>query len=87
MSRSAKVYILPAFHLAACLTPPLDTWFRVSPISSFIVIVWTLVMIADLPISLVAYFLAWHYSCFDKCGFLAGTAWWYFLSRKLLKIR
>jgi hypothetical protein len=67
MSRSAKVYILPAFHLAACLTLPLG---YLVPSLSYIVIVWTLVMIADLPISLVAYFLAWHYSSFDKCGFL-----------------
>jgi hypothetical protein len=56
MKRSAWAYLLPALHLAACLTLPLG--FLI-PSISYIAIVWTFVMIADLPISLVAYFLGW----------------------------
>jgi hypothetical protein len=43
-------------------------------------------MIADLPISLVAYLLAWRYSLFAAIWiFIAGTTWWYFLSLQLQK--
>jgi hypothetical protein len=85
MKGSAWVYFLPAVHLAACLTLPIG---YLVPSLSHIAIMWTFVMIADLPISLVAYFLAWHFSVLAALWiFLAGSAWWYFLSLQLLKLR
>jgi hypothetical protein len=38
--------------------------------------------LADLPISLPAYFLAWKYSTLAAIWiFVAGTFWWYLLAR------
>jgi hypothetical protein len=51
-------------------------------------IVWEFVMLADLPISLVAYFLARKNGLFSMIWiFVAGTLWWYFLSQRFLKRR
>lgn len=42
---------------------------------------WMFVMLADLPVSLVAYALAWKYGVLAAVWiFVAGTWWWYFLS-------
>jgi hypothetical protein len=80
-----RTYVLPAVHLMACLTLPLG---HLVPSLSYIAIVWTFVMVADLPISLVSYFLAWRYSLLSAIWiFVAGTACWYFLSQQLLKFR
>jgi len=45
-------------------------------------IVWTFVMLADLPISLVAFGLAWKHGLLAAMWVVvAGTLWWYILSR------
>ena len=39
-------------------------------------------MLADLPISMVAFALAWKYSALATAWiFVVGTLWWYLLSR------
>jgi hypothetical protein len=43
--------------------------------------VWIIVMLVDLPVSLVAYALAWKFGVLAAVWiFVAGTGWWYFLS-------
>jgi hypothetical protein len=44
--------------------------------------VWIYIMVADLPISFVAYGLAWQHGGLAATWIVvAGTLWWYFLSR------
>jgi len=41
-------------------------------------------MVADLPISVVAYLLGWRFQLAAAIWlFVAGTGWWYFLSLRL----
>jgi hypothetical protein len=48
----------------------------------FLGIIWGFVMLFDLPISIVAYALAFHYSLLAGLWiFVVGTLWWYLLSR------
>jgi len=48
---------------------------------------WMIVMLADLPVSLVAYALAWKYGLLAAVWiFIAGTWWWYFLSRIIERV-
>jgi hypothetical protein len=43
-----------------------------------------MVMLADLPLSIVAYLFAWKYGLFAAIWiFVVGTWWWYFLSRRI----
>ena len=45
---------------------------------------WGLFGLVDLPLSLVAYMLAWKYSLLAATWiFVVGTWWWYFLSRAI----
>jgi hypothetical protein len=49
--------------------------------------VWMIVMLVDLPVSVVAYGLAWKYGVLAALWvFVAGTAWWYFLSRSIERL-
>lgn len=78
VNRSRWVYILPLLHLFAyvatltvMLIPPLQ------PLG----IVGSYILLADLPVSLVAYMLAWKYSLLATIWILiVGTLWWYLLS-------
>jgi len=81
---SAWVYLLPGLHLCGCLMLPLGYVVHlVIPQSDYVFgSVWGLVIVADLPVSIVAYILAWKYSLLAAIWiFVAGTLWWYFLSR------
>ena len=45
-------------------------------------IIFSVILLADLPISIVAYALAWKYPAAAALWILvAGTSWWYLLSR------
>lgn len=47
-------------------------------------IVWSFIMLADLPISIVTYAIGWKYSLLGMIWIvIAGTFWWYALSRGL----
>ncbi len=73
------VYLLPLIHLCACLTSMVGL---IVPRLQYLGIAWSFIMLADLPISLVAYALGWKYSALaDLWIIVAGTLWWYLLSR------
>jgi len=72
------IYILPFIHFCACLTSMIGL---VVPRLQYLGIVWSFIMLADLPISLVAYALAWEHSLPAALWIVvAGTLWWYLLS-------
>lgn len=73
------VYLPPAVHLFACsvsmigyVIPRLEYWG----------IAWTFIMVADFPVSIVAYMFAFRSSAFATAWiFIVGTLWWYLLGR------
>jgi hypothetical protein len=72
-------YVLPSIHLFACVTSYVGL---LVPGLQFLGILFTFVLMADLPISLPAYFLAWKCPAFAATWiFVAGTLWWYLLAR------
>jgi hypothetical protein len=72
-------YLLPALHMGACLTSYIGLIF---PKLQHLGIIFTLVLIADLPISLVAYFAARKYGLFAAAWtVVVGTLWWYVIGR------
>jgi uncharacterized membrane protein len=72
-------YVLPALHLSACLTSYVGEIF---PKLEHLGIIFTFVLIADLPVSLVTYFAAWKYGLFAEIWtVVVGTLWWYVLGR------
>jgi hypothetical protein len=81
--RNHKVFrvadVLPALHVGACLTGYIGL---ISPKSQYLGIIFTWVLIADLPLSLVAYFTAWKYGLFAATWtVVVGTLWWYVIGR------
>jgi hypothetical protein len=82
MSHSAHsrwIYLLPTLHLCVCLISMVG---YLVPRLQYLGIVWTGIMVADFPISLVALVLAWKYSALATAWILVvGTLWWYLLSR------
>ncbi len=80
MDRPSRwVYLLPLLHLCACLTSYVGL---LVPSLQHLGILFTFVQLADLPISLPAYFLGWKYSTLAVIWiFVAGTLWWYLLGR------
>lgn len=76
---SRWIYFLPILHLCACLTSMVG---YLMPRLQYPGIVWTGIMLADFPISLMALALAWKYSAPATTWILiVGTLWWYLLSR------
>jgi hypothetical protein len=74
-----RTYFLPFLHLCACFISMLG---HLIPSLQYLGIVWASIILADLPISLVAFALAWKYSALAAAWILvAGTLWWYLLSR------
>lgn len=72
-------YTLPALHLGVCLTSYVGLIF---PRLQYLGIIFTFVLIADLPISLVAYFTAWKHELFPGIWtVVVGTLWWYVIGR------
>jgi hypothetical protein len=72
-------YVLLWVHLLACLTSYVGL---VIPSLQFLGILFTFILLADLPISLLAYGLGWKYPALAGIWiFVAGTLWWYLLGR------
>jgi len=72
-------YVLPSLHLLACLVSYVGLLL---PSLQSLGILFTVILMADLPISLPAYFLGWKYQAFAVTWvFVAGTLWWYLLGR------
>jgi hypothetical protein len=80
MDRSTRwVYVPPSVHLCACLIGYIGLLI---PSLQYFGILFTFVLIADLPISIPAYIFGWRYSALAALWvFVAGTLWWYWLSR------
>lgn len=75
---SRLVYVLPIAHLCACFISMLG--YAVVGLQ-YLGTVMTFLMILDLPISFVAYGLAWKHGALAGIWILiAGTLWWYLLS-------
>ena len=78
------VYILPVLHLSACLFSMVG---YVIPSLQFLGIVWVFVMLIDLPVSSIAYALAWRYSMIGGIWIVVvGTLWWYLISLGIEKL-
>lgn len=76
---SRWVYLLPLLHLSACLVSMIG---HVIPELQFLGIVWVFIMLADLPVSAIAYALAWNHGMIAGTWVVVlGTLWWYLLSR------
>jgi hypothetical protein len=78
-SRTRWVYFLPIIHLCASFTSLVGI---VIPSLQYWAFAWTFILILDLPVSLVSYGLAWKHGALAMIWiFIAGTYWWYLLSR------
>jgi hypothetical protein len=73
------IYFLPILHFCAYLMSTLRYFV---PGLQYLVVIWEFVMHADLPVSLLAYGLAPKYAPLAAIWIVvAGTLWWYLLSR------
>jgi hypothetical protein len=82
LSRQAHpdwIYFLPILHFCAGL---MSTLRHFVPGLQYLVVIWEFVMHADFPISLAAHALAPNYALLAAIWIVvAGTLWWYLLSR------
>lgn len=70
-------YILPALHIGACLVSYTGLIF---PKLQYLGFIFTFVLIADLPISLVTYFAVWEFALFAGTWIVVvGTLRWYLI--------
>jgi hypothetical protein len=70
-------YVLPSLHLLACSISYVG--LLISSLQ-FLGIVFPFVLLAGLPVSLLAYGLGWKYPVLAVIWiFVAGTLWWYLL--------
>ncbi len=77
--RSRWVYLLPVVHVCACLISMVG---YVVPSLQYLGIVWVGVMLVDMPVSAIAYALAWKHGTVAAIWVVViGTLWWYLLSR------
>ncbi len=68
------VYFLPVLHLCACLISMIG---HVIPELQYLGIVWVVIMLVDIPVSALAYVLAWNHGTIAGIWILvAGTLWW-----------
>jgi hypothetical protein len=76
---SRWVYLLPTIHLCVCLVSFIGL---VIPRLQYAGTLFTFILLADLPVSAPAYALSWKYGALAVIWiFVAGTFWWYLLSR------
>ena len=69
----------PVLHLCVCVISYVGLLL---PSLQGLGILFTYVLLADLPVSLPAYFLGWKYPAFAVVWvFAVGTFWWYLLGR------
>ncbi|MGA7559393.1 MAG: hypothetical protein WBW01_17760 [Terriglobales bacterium] len=73
-------YWPPLIHLAICLVATLG---YIVPGLQFLGILWSIVTIADLPVSLVTMILTFgpHSGLAPVWAIVAGTLWWYLVCR------
>ena len=85
MERPSRwVYLLPSLHLSGCLA---SYFVLLIPGLKYLGILFSFVLLADLPISIPAYLFGWKYPALAAIWiFLAGTLWWYLLSRGVIAI-
>jgi hypothetical protein len=73
------IYFLPILHFCACLMSTLRFFV---PGLQYLSVMWDFVVRVDFPVSLVADALGPRYSALGAiCIVVAGTLWWYLLSR------
>ena len=79
LERWRWVYFLPMLHLCGSLA---SYFLAMIPALNFVAFVWQFVLLADLPISLVVMLIGFRYPGIAITWvFVAGTLWWYLLSR------
>ena len=72
-------YVLPSVHLLACLISYVGLLI---PSLQFLGMLFSFVLLVDLPVSLLAYGLGWKYPALAVTWvFVVGTLWWYLLGR------
>jgi len=72
-------FVLPSIHLLACSICYVGLLI---PSLQFVGILFTFVLLVDLPVSLFAYGLGWkHPALAVTWVFVVGTLWWYLLGR------
>jgi hypothetical protein len=77
--RSRWVYVLPLIHLSACLISYSGLVIRSL---DHLLIIFTFILLIDLPVSLPAYALGWGYPAIAVVWVvITGTLYWYLLSR------
>jgi hypothetical protein len=78
------VYLLPVLHLSACLISMVG---HVIPSLQSLGIIWVGITLVDLPVSAPAYVLAWWNGPLTVIWIVvAGTLWWYFVSRVIERL-
>jgi len=71
-------HILPGLHLSICLASYVGIFLKLL----YLGMMFTYVLIADLPVSLVAYLTGFTYPLFAVLWIMTvGTVWWYGLGR------
>jgi riboflavin transporter FmnP len=76
--QSRWVYFLPAVHVCALLLSMIG---HVIPSLQYLGIIWLSIMLVDLPVSALAYALAWGHGAIAAVWVvLVGTFWWYLVS-------
>ena len=87
MARLRWVYLLPLLHLCACFGSMIGLAL---PKLQYLGVVWVFIMLADLPVSSVAYMMGWKYPTLAALWIVAaGTLWWYLLGlgiKRLLEL-
>jgi hypothetical protein len=59
----------------------------VAPKLDYLGIIWTFVMFADFPISLLSYVVAWRHEVIAQVWIVvAGTWWWYAISNLIIRL-
>ena len=72
-------YVLPSIHLLACVSGYVGL---VIPRFQFFGMLFSFVLLVDLPVSLLAHVLGWRHPVLALTWvFVAGTLWWYLLGR------
>jgi hypothetical protein len=79
LKRLRWFHSLPILHLCACFTGLVG---HIISSLQYWGIVWSFILILDLPISLVAYGIGWKYGGLATLWIIVmGTLWWYLLGR------
>ena len=82
--RFPHAYLLPIIHLSLCLTGMVG---YVIPVLSYSGVILEFVGLADMPVSFVGYFLMFRHDTLANIWMLvAGTLWWYLLSRLIGRV-